>query len=84
MNKWFKRKMDGEDKKSSIRVSEIDCEMLGEYQRLVNKVFENPIIWDQLSEDEKETFDEGRRVISDLHWFGWGKNRGSNKEKLTK
>ena len=52
-------------------VLEVDCEMFGEYQTLINKGFENPLIWKTLSDDEKETFDEGRRVLSDFYWFGW-------------
>jgi|LauGreDrversion4_2_1035121.scaffolds.fasta_scaffold03162_10 hypothetical protein len=73
MNQWFERKRNGEKKPSKIKVLEIDCEMFGDYQRLINRVFENPSNWDTLSEDEKGTFDEGRRVLSDLYWFGWGK-----------
>lgn len=71
MNKWFKRKVDGEKKKSHIRVLEVDCEMFGDYQTMINKVFENRLVWDTLSDDEKETFDEGRRVLSDFFYFGW-------------
>lgn len=71
MDKWSKRKREGELKKSHIRILEIDCEMFGEYQSIVNKIFENNLIWNSLTEDEQSTFRVGQRVLGDFYWFGW-------------
>jgi hypothetical protein len=71
MNKWVERKINNKNKKTHIRLTEIDCELFGFYVGLIQKVFYNTKIYENLSEEEKMTLDEGNRILSDINWFGW-------------
>jgi hypothetical protein len=71
MNYWIERKMNNRNKRSHIKLTETDCELFGSYVEIVRKVLKQPFLYDNLSEHEKMTLDEGNRILSDINWFGW-------------
>lgn len=71
MNNWTQRKLYGEIKKSHIKLLEIDCELFGEYQRVLDRILNISSIEKKLSKEDKDTLSEGRKVLIDINWFGW-------------
>jgi hypothetical protein len=71
MNYWIKRKMNDRNKRTHIRLTEIDCELFGSYVEIVRNLLTQPSSYDNLSEHEKITIDEGNKILSDINWFGW-------------